>query len=176
MERITEQQEHQLWHYLDGQLDENQIAQLEEALNQNPHLKLRLEEFRLLHKTLASKAKLESPSKKFTETVIKNLDFLPQQSLLSPKKGLLLLCGMLVAVGALSLVVSYGAFDNMESVITIGELPVKNEVFKNPLPTLPFNAKWLINGIMVLGLGLAFIVLDRTVLKPYFERHSQIQL
>ena len=175
MERITEQ-ELLLWHYLDGQLDEIQIRQLKETFNQNPQLKARLEEFRLIHNTLASKAKLESPSKKFTETVMKNLDFLPQRSLLSPKKGLLLLCGMVVAVGALSLLMSYGVFDNMQSVITIGELPIKSESFKNPLPSLPFNAKWLINGIMVLGLGLAFMILDRTVLKPYFERRSEMHL
>jgi len=172
MERITEQQEHRLLHYLDGQLGTEEVQMLEEELRTQTALRTRLEELRLVHQVLKGKARLEQPSKKFTELVMQNLDHLPQPGLLSPKNGLLLMCGMLVAVGALSFLLGSGVFDNMSGVVNLEQLPVNKNFIKNPLPAFAINGKWVINGIMVLGMGLAFVVLDRTVLKPFFERRS----
>lgn len=174
MERFTEEQETRLLQYLDGQLSDQESGEIEQQLAQNHVLKTRFEDLRQVHVALREKARLENPSRKFTDLVMDNLDRLPQDSLGFSKSGLLLLCGMLVAMGALAMLQSSGVYDNLNSVISFDELPVSKELIRNSLPSLPFSAKWLINGIMVLGLGLAFIVLDRTVLKPYFERRSQM--
>jgi hypothetical protein len=175
MERISQKQDDQLLHYLDGTLTEKAKAELEEQLKNDTHLEIRFEELRRVHHILESKAKLEYPSKVFTERVMGNLDQLPARSTLSAKNGILLLCGILVAVGALTLLLSIGVFDNMNSAISLEKMVVKNDFIKNPLPSIPFHARWLINGIVILTLGLAFVLLDRTILRPFFEKRSPMR-
>ncbi len=175
MERITQKQDDQLLHYLDGTLTVKDKAELENILANNSYLEIRLEELRQVHSVLAGKARLEQPSKLFSEQVMSNLDRLPVRSTLSPKNGLFLLCGILVAVGAMVLLLSSGAFDNMNDTISLDKLPLENTFIKNPVTTIPFNGKWMVNGILILTMGLAFVLLDRTILKPYFERRSRMQ-
>ncbi len=175
MERITQKQDDQLLHYLDGTLTVKDKAELENLLANNSYLEIRLEELRQVHSVLAGKARLEQPSKLFSERVMNNLDRMPVRSTLSPKNGLFLLFGILVAVGVMTLSLSSGVFDNMNDTISLDKLPLENKFIKNPFPTIPFNGKWMINGILILTMGLAFVLLDRTILKPYFERRSQMQ-
>ena len=175
MERITQKQDDQLLHYLDGILTGKEKSELETLLAKNPHLEIRLEELRKIHSLLGSKTRLEHPSKLFTDKVMHNLDRLPVRSTLSPRNGLFLLCGVLVAVGVMTLLLSLGVFDNMSDTISLEKLPLENKFIKNPLPAIPLNGKWMINGILVLTMGLAFVLLDRTVLKPYFDKRSRMQ-
>ncbi len=176
MERISQKLDDQLLHYLDGILAGTDKSDLEELLRKDNQLRIRLEELRKVNQMLAGKARLEHPSKVFTERVMSNLDHLPERSTMSPKNGLLLLCGIMVAIGALTLLLTLGVFDNMNSAISLEKMVVKNDLIKNPLPSIPFNAKWLINGILISTLGLAFVLLDRTVLRPLFEKRSRMQL
>ena len=175
MERTTQKQDDQLLHYLDGTLTAKDKSELENLLIKNPFLEMRLEELRKVHSVLSNKARLEQPSKLFTDKVMHNLDRLPVRSTLSSKNGLLLLLGILVAAGVTAFFLSLGMFDNLNDTISLEKLPLKNEFIKNPLPTIPFNGKWMVNGILILTLGLAFVLLDRTILKPYFERRSRMQ-
>jgi anti-sigma factor RsiW len=175
MERTPQKLDDQLLHYLDGNLPLNDKAELETLLAKNLNLQIRLEELRNVHSVLAGKARLEQPSKLFSEKVMSNLDRMPIRSTLSPKNGLFLLCGILVAVGAMALLLSAGVFDNLNDVISLDKLPIENRFIKNPLTTIPFKGKWLVNGILILTIGLSFVLLDRTILKPYFERRSRMQ-
>ncbi len=175
MERTTQKQDDQLLQYLDGTLTGKEKAELENLLANNANLEIRLVELRNVHVVLSTKAKLEQPSKLFTDKVMHNLDRQPVRSALSPRNGLLLLCGIIVAAGAMALLLSVGVFDNLNDTISLDKLPIKNDYIKNPLPSIPFNGKWMVNGILILTLGLAFVLLDRTILKPYFERRSRIQ-
>ena len=175
MKRITQKQDDQLLHYLDGMLTIKDKAELENLLANNSYLEIRLEELRQVHTVLAGKARLEQPSKLFSERVMSNLDRMPDRSTLSPKNGLFLLCGILVAVGVMALFLSSGVFDNMNDTISLDKLPLENKFIKNPFPTIPFNGKWMVNGILILTMGLAFVLLDRTILKPYFEKRSRMQ-
>ena len=124
MERTTQKQDDQLLHYLDGTLTGNDTVELESALAKNAYLKSRLEELRVVHVVLAGKARLDQPSKLFTDKVMHNLDRIPLRSSLSPRNGLLLLCGILVALGVLTLLLSMGAFDNMRDTISLNNLPL----------------------------------------------------
>lgn len=175
MEGITQKQDDQLLHYLDGTLTVKDKVELENLLAKNSYLQIRLDELRHVHAVLAGKAKLEQPSKLFSEKVMNNLDRMPVRSTLSPKNGLFLLCGILVAVGVMTLFLSSGVFDNMNDTISLDKLPLENKFIKNPFPTISLNGKWMVNGILILTMGLAFVLLDRTILKPYFERRSRMQ-
>jgi hypothetical protein len=50
---------------------------------------------------------------------------------------------------------------------------ISKKIIKDPLPAFHFSGKLLINIAIVLNLALAWIVLDRTILKPLFQRRMQ---
>ncbi len=175
MERISQKQDDLLLQFLDGTLPAHDKGELENLLGKNLDLQIRLEELRLVHSVLAGKARLEQPFKLFTERVMSNLDQIPQRTTLSPKNGLLLLCGIFVAVGVMTLFLSSDIFDNLNNTISLNSLTRDTKFIKNPLPTISINGKWLLNGILILTMGIAFALLDRTILKPYFERRSRMQ-
>ncbi|MFZ5971970.1 MAG: anti-sigma factor family protein [Bacteroidota bacterium] len=175
MER-TQKWDEELLNYLDGRLTDDQARQLKQRLEQTPALQLRLDELRQMHEALSHAQQLLHPSSNFTHRVMSNLHRVPVNSGLSPRNGLLLLCGVLVAAGMLAFLLSAGVFDNINPTIELSNLPVSQEVIKNPLPNISFSGKWIINGIVLLTLGLSFILLDRTVLRPYFNRRSHWQV
>jgi hypothetical protein len=174
MERQGKDQSEELLNYLDGTLSDDRAKQLKTNLEHNAELRTRLEELRTVHIALG-KNKLEHPSSNFTHRVMSNLHRLPVTSTLSPKNGLLLLCGVLVAVGMLAFLLSGGVFDNMNETVDLTKIPVSKDVIKNPLPTININGKWIINGLMVVALALAFVLLDRTILRPLFNKRSKLQ-
>lgn len=175
MERSRQDQDEELLNYLDGALSDDRAKQLKVKLESNTILRARLDELRIVHEALSSKSKLEHPSSNFTHRVMSNLHRMPVTSTLSPRNGLLLLCGILVAVGMLAVLLSAGLFDNINESVDLTKLPVSKEVIKNPLPTVNISGKWIINGFMVIALGLAFVLLDRTVLRPLFNKRSKLQ-
>lgn len=132
---------------------------------------LRDEELRMIDSVL-EKSKLETPSSNFTHKVMMNLHNMPVTSSLSPKNGLLLLCGTVLAVTILTFLVSGGFFDGVNETITIKKMP-DVPVAKN-FNTISFNGKWIMNGLIMLNIVLAFVVLDRTVLRPFFSNRRAI--
>lgn len=169
MERLTNNQDDELLNYLDGKLSDVKVRELKSKLETSSLLSQRLEELRAVHQLLAKEAKLETPSSNFTHRVMSNLHRVPVMNPLSPKNGLLLLCGTMVAIGILVLVVSSGFFDSMTHSINVNELPVKQEYITT---NIAFNSKWVINGLILLNIVLAFILLDRTILRPFFNRRA----
>lgn len=166
----------ELLNYLDGKLSDAQARDLKARLEASPALELRLHELRTIHNFL-SKGKLESPPSNFTHRVMNGLHHNPMRAGLSPKNGLLLFCGTMVAIGILSLLLAGGIFDNIGGSISLDTIPLEKipgskDVFNNVAP-ISFSGKWMINALMVLVLGLGFVLLDRTVLRPWFERRAQ---
>jgi hypothetical protein len=51
---------------------------------------------------------------------------------------------------------------------------VVNKYLDWELPEIPFNGKLIVNLIIIANIALAFIVLDRAVLKPWFERRRNM--
>ncbi len=162
----------QLLNYLDGLLNEQQAKKLEEQIHSSRTGKARLEELRMLHDALSATAKLETPSRNFTEQVMNRLDSFPALSGVSPKNGLLLLSGVLVAVGIALVLLKGGTFDSFNGTIALDSLIFKKEWIKSPLPSIPFNGKLVMNVILIVATGLSFVLLDRTILRPLFGRRS----
>ena len=116
---------------------------------------------RLVDETL-SKNKLESPSSNFTHRVMMNLHRMPVASSLSPKNGVLLLCGTILALTILTALVGGGMFDSVIKTIDVPQVKT----------SIPVNGKWIVNGLVVLNIVVAFILLDRTILRPLFNRRA----
>ena len=170
MEDFKQEEDDQLLDYLDGKLDGARLQQLKKNLESSTPLQVRLDELRTVHRVLAQ-TKLESPSPAFVNRVMQNLDA-PLYSSLSPRNGLLLLTGMLVAAGMLAAMISTGVFDQFSGIISLDEtVPVK-KYFQQSLPSVAINGKLIIKIIVGVNLVLAFIVLDRTVLRPLFQKRA----
>jgi hypothetical protein len=164
----------ELLNYLDGKLSDAQARSLKAKLEASSSLELRLHELRAIHNMLG-KGKLETPSSNFTHRVMNSLHRAPIKASLSPRNGLLLFCGTMVALGILSLLLSGGLFDNVGGSITLDQItldkiPGSKEFFDGPVSPISLSGKWMINALMVVILGLGFVLLDRTVLRPWFNK------
>ncbi len=160
-----------LLRYLDGKLSSEQTLLLEQALEVSAPLKARLEEFRLIHSLLQAQPKLQSPSRQFTQRVMAGLDSAPSPSFFSHRNGLFLLIGVMIASGLVITLLSLGVFDT-QTPLTVKPLTLKKEWFTLPSFTIALQGKILINSILILNLGLAFVLLDRTILRPLFQRRA----
>ena len=136
-------------------------------------LRARLDELRIIHLALRQ-TKVDQPSRNFTQLVMGKLDGYVERSTFPIRNGIILLTGVLVAVGIVALLVSSGVFDQTQTIVDLNKINLPKEYIQEPLPTIPFNGKLLINIIIALNLGLAWIVLDRAILKPYFQRRMQM--
>lgn len=116
---------------------------------------------RLIDETLA-KNRLESPSSNFTHRVMMNLHSMPVASALSPRNGLLLLGGTMLALTILIVLAGGGMFDAVLDTVAVPQLKT----------TITVNGKWIVKGLIFLNIVLAFIIFDRTILKPFFSKRA----
>jgi len=173
MEKIPQSLDDKILRYLDGELNTAEGLAFEEELNQNDSLKKRLDQLQDIHLTMRGKM-IEHPSKNFTQAVMRKLDQYPVQARsFSIRNGILLLSGVLVAVGIASILVSAGVFDNLNTTIDLNQVELPKKYFERSLPSIPFSGKVIVNIIIILNLGLAWLVLDRAILKPLFQRRLQ---
>jgi hypothetical protein len=169
MKRLSQAQEEKLLEYIDGTLGGQEKDLFEQSLKSSPELSTRCDELIAWDSSLRA-IRLSQPSKNFTQRVMDKLDMYPARntSLLS-RNGILLLIGVLVAVGIGTILLSAGVFDGTSS-IDLNQTLLPNKYIQQSLPTISFNGKMVMNVIILLNLALAFLVLDRAVLKPWFER------
>jgi hypothetical protein len=177
MEKISTQQSDHLLNYLDGKLSGAEVAALKKQLDHSSALRQRLEELQLVHSFLNERAlSTLQPSSNFTHRVMSNLDKAPVlNGAMSPRNGLFLLGGIIVAISIGVLLIASGFFDSVKAPIQVTNLQLPEGIKNLSLPSISFNGKTVMKFLVVVNLGLAFLVLDRTVLKPYFDRkhHSQ---
>ncbi len=173
MNKLSPAKEEELLRYLDGELETAHKIKLEAELQRAPDLKERLEELRVIRSFLLRKATFETPSKTFTQKVMAGLDAQPVKSF-SPGKGLLLLIGVLIASVLALMLLSNGVFDQTNTSLLVDTAPIKNKWIEETTYSIPFNGKILVNGIIFLNLALALVLLDRTVLRPIFQKRASV--
>jgi hypothetical protein len=173
MNKLSPAKEEQLLRYLDGELDSVQKTTLEAEIQDSILLKKRLQELQTVRSFLMRKAVMESPSKNFTLKVMEGLEAQPVQSLFSPRKGLLLLIGVIIASAISLMLLTNGVFDATTTSLMV-DAPIKNKWIQDPSFSIPFNGKILVNGIIFLNLALALVLLDRTVLRPLFQKRTSM--
>jgi hypothetical protein len=162
-------QDDKLFEYMDGGLKGIEKENFEQLLKTSPALQARLEELRKLDADLRT-IKLEQPSKNFTQRVMSRLDQYPVRSNFTLRNGIILLAGVLVAVGIGSLLVASGVFDGSNTIDLNQTIVPVNKYIEKPIPTFNLDGKLMVNIIILLNLALAFLVLDRAILKPWFEK------
>lgn len=118
--------------------------------------------------------RIEQPSGNFTQRVMTNLHRTAAiRSSLPSRNKMLMLAGILVAVGVTILLVAGGAFESVNS-ISVDQTLIPNEKIREHIPTIPFNGELIFNIVILMNLTIAFIILDRAVLRPWFNRRAKV--
>lgn len=159
-----------LLRYLNGELNAQEILTLKNQVAESNELQQRLEELRIIQTYLKQTNMLQNPGPNFTTSVMNGLDRVKVPRI-SVKRGLILLIGSIVASGIALSLLSMGAFDTYTSLLI--EPTVQTKFIEVPKISIPFNTKVLINGIIFLNLGLLLVLLDRTILKPFFQQRAE---
>ncbi|HEY0653978.1 MAG TPA: hypothetical protein VGD65_12655 [Chryseosolibacter sp.] len=171
MKKVTQQWDDMLLDFLDGKLSTQQQAIVNDALQTNAEVRKRFDELRSAHEVLQGTS-LEMPSRNFTALVMSNLQQAPAHRGLSIKNGLLLLAGIIVVMTIAVVLLSAGVFDQTTTV-DLNEITVSQKFIKQNLPSFSIDGKILVNAIVLLNVVIAFLVLDRAVLKPFFQRRLE---
>jgi hypothetical protein len=171
MKKLSQDLEDKLLHYLDGKLHPDEQKSVERLLGENELLRQRLEELKLADIGLRQ-LKVEVPSKNFTTTVMTRMDQYPARTGLSIRNGLLLLGGMLIVM-VIAVVLLNSGFFNDQTSIDLNNLTVTQKYIKKNLPSISLDGELIVNAIILLNLALALVVLDRAVLRPFFQRRMQ---
>jgi hypothetical protein len=167
MDRVPQDTDDKLLDYLDGRPGQNK-REIEDLLTSKPGVRARLSELKAVHAHLASQS-VQEPSPNFTQRVMENLRKHSYSGKLRLGNTLLLLLGVLVASGIGVILLSSGSFDNLGGQISPQDISLGPN-FKQSLPTISINGKLVMNVIIFLNLGLALLILDRGILKPWFEK------
>jgi hypothetical protein len=163
-----------LLEFLDGTLDPRRSQEIAAQAKKSVVLTRRLEELHALNTALKSGGRLEIPSMNFTQRVMKEINTPLSIRGLSPRNGILLFCGVLVAMAVALMLLKSGTFDQSNGTIALDKLPLQKDYLKNNLPALPFNGKWVVNSLLILATGISLVLLDRTILRPLFQRRSGV--
>ena len=172
MKKVPQSVDDTLLDYLDGRLSKSEVERVERELQQNPTWRSRLDELNVVATSL-SEISFEQPSKNFTQSVMTKLDQSPASSGYSVRNGIWLLVGVLVAITLAALLVSAGVFDHTMARIDLNQVDYSKRFITTPLPSFQFSGKVIVNAIIILNLGLGWLVLDRIILKPFFQRRIQ---
>jgi len=161
---------HKLLEYIDGSLTAAEALALEQQLKTDLALRARLKELQASHTTLRTALPREQPSRDFTLKVMENLNYAPSQEAAQPiRKSILLLAGALIAAVGTAILMASGFFDSVTTTLDLNAMKPADLV-KDTVPTLNINARILVNAVIIGNIVIAFIVLDRTVLKPFFQK------
>jgi hypothetical protein len=169
MEKITDDQ---LLNFLDGSSNEADRDKLKKLITVNDELKKRAEELQTIHVFLQKQNKIEYPSKNFTAKVMSGLHARSSFTFLSPRNGFLLLIGLMVASGLAVMMVSAGSFDQWHTFFNLKQIPIKNNWVKLPT-SIPIDVKQAVKIIVMINIIIGFILLDRTILRPIFQKRAE---
>jgi anti-sigma factor RsiW len=171
MKKVTQQSDDMLLDFLDGKLSVEQQAIVRESLRKDSALQGRLEQLSLIHEALTD-APLETPSKNFTTTVMGKLEHYQAPRGLSIWNSLFLLAGIFVVLSIAVILLSAGVFDQTTT-LDLNNMNLAQRFIKQTLPSVSIDGKILVNTIILLNIVIAFLVLDRAVLKPFFQRRME---
>jgi hypothetical protein len=170
MKKLPQHLEDILLDYLDGNLTSARREEFEQLLKANSDLQVRLEELRMADQVLRHLS-VEQPSKNFTSLVMSRLDQYPARTGFSNEiqNGILLLTGIIIVM-AIAVTLVYSGVFNENTTFDPNRVTWIHRYIKQTLPSISIDGKLIVNVIILMNMALAFIVLDRTILRPIFRQ------
>jgi hypothetical protein len=155
MERLSEEQ---MWEVIDGFASPEILHKHNQLLLTDPEYKAEFQQYTFLEEQLL-KLDLEVPSMRFTENVIDDVLQIKKLDVKKDKSPAIYLAAMvMLSLLLVKLFSTVSAPSNDSN-------PVDNEGFLSLLAN-PF----LINGFIVVNVILFFVLLDKKIAKPFFEK------
>ena len=156
MKKISEEE---MWEVIDGLATPEIMEQHEKLMLESPEYKAEFQKYAFMDEQLL-KLDLEMPSMRFTENVLDNVLSLKKATPRTDKTPLFFMLFM----GALSALVVWMIFST-PTTSTMPALTVNTEgvtsILSNPI--------WAY-GFLIFNIILFFVILDKKVLKPYFDK------
>jgi len=172
MKEIPSYLEDKIYAYMDGQLTGSEKEAFEHLLASDKTVKSRYDEI-VLAERLLTEAPLLEPSPGFTETVLERISNPPVR--FSIRNGLIIFSAIVFLMFLLAGFASAGIFEQT-TMVDLNKLVPLEEMSDRNIPSVSIDVQWFIRILIVLNTAVAFIVLDRTVLKPFFQqRHQSIR-
>ncbi|HTF19859.1 MAG TPA: hypothetical protein VK658_17425 [Chryseolinea sp.] len=170
MKPLTQKDLDDLARYIDDGLASSEREAFEQRLTTDKLLQERFASMLDVHQLMKSQPLL-TPSRNFTQRVMENLDqYSPPAFSFSIRNGIFLLAGMLIAGVLAMYLAGSGAFDGPITISSPVDLSLTQKFLHRSLPTVSLDGKVLVNAIVLLNLALGWLVLDRTILRPWFKR------
>lgn len=169
MEKQPSPIDDKLFDYLDGKLSEQEKLFFEQTLAYSESLRKQVDEQRMLTSFLKELPEQE-PSDAFTNNIMQKINTPSSAHSFSIKNGFLLLMGVLTVSIVASLLIQSGVFDVTGLVNLPNEVGFLYRYIKLPAFDIQINGKMIVKGIIIVNLAIGFVILDRAILRPYFER------
>lgn len=172
MDKVSQESDDLLLRYIDGTLSASERKAVDDEIEKSEILRKRLEQLQSTHSMLRAR-KLEQPSKNFTQLVMAGLSQYPRSASFPIRNSILLLAGVLLVVIIASVLVPAGVFDGISTTIDLNKVDLPKKYVERTLPSISLDGKLMVNVIIIVNLVLGWIVLDRAILKPIFQRRLQ---
>jgi len=158
--------------YHDGLMKPEERIAFEEVLKRNPVLAEELAALRLAEMTL--KNNLFSPSAGFTQKVMGAIQGNPATNI---RRNFIMFLGVVVVTIVGAFMLKAGVFDSAVTTVALPEIDTSKVGVPSGVTqhlTQPINLDWksFLSIFLFINLALAFIILDRTVLKPFFRNRQ----
>ena len=156
MKKISEEE---MWEVIDGLATPDIMQQHEKLMLESPEYKAEFQKYAFMDEQLL-KLDLEVPSMRFTENVLDNVLSLKKAAPRADRTPLI----FMVFMGALSVLVMWMFFSTTTApttpAITLNTEGVTS-ILSNPIWAYSF---------LIFNIILFFVILDKKVLKPYFDK------
>lgn len=157
-----------IFRFLDGEMSEQERIAFSQRIENDESLRRTVELIRGGESVVRDNW-LRDPSPSFTQQVMQSLHGLPGKQAFS-LNGILLVAGIFVVGVICALFLSRGWMDGASATIEIGNtVPRLTQIVPQNTISIGLNGKVMVSGIIFINAVLALILLDRTVLKPYFQ-------
>jgi hypothetical protein len=154
--------------YFDGKLSVSEREHLETQISQDDNVKEYFDSVRIADTLMKSLPAL-TPSKNFTSLVMNGLNQMPGASPISIRAGIFLFMAIIAIIVIALFLISSGVF-NESTAVDLNKVNFFQDYIKQSLPSFSIDLQLVVKAIILLNLALAFILLDRAILKPYFSR------
>ena len=171
MSRFTE--EH-IFNYLDQVLTAQEIAELEQEMQNDPELKTTVEQLRTSHVYFLEN-QVEAGPEQLADHVMAEVTELSRKEYYRPSglfnnTSFLLIIGVLTAIVSFLSLVSTGHFDLSSLVSRLNEMGIFSEgTFMDGM----ISNRAITNSMLVIYGVLALVLLDRLLLNPLFRRRAR---
>ena len=155
MKKISEEE---MWEVIDGLATPDIMQQHEKLMLESPEYKAEFQKYAFMDEQLL-KLDLEVPSMRFTENVLDNVLSLKKATPQADRTPLI----FMILMGALSVLIMWMFFSTTA--------PATSAIVVNTegVTSILSNPMWAY-GFLIFNIILFFVILDKKVLKPYFDK------